>query len=70
MGKLQAKPIELQDTRPSAYIELPVGTWTIGDKKYTVVDVNEPNWEGTATITRRVIDLIEPATAPAPAAAQ
>lgn len=68
MGKLTAKVINLSDPRPSAYLDLPVGTWTIGDKKYTVIEITEDNWDGTASVTRNVIDLIEPAEAPTPPA--
>jgi hypothetical protein len=68
MGQLTGKAIKLSDPRMSSYMELPPGTWTIGDKKYTVVAITEPNYDNTAQVTRNVIDLIEPAEAPAPPA--
>jgi len=53
------------DTTIPAYIQLPAGVWTIGDKKYTVSDFTQN--EGTDhAYTTTVIDLIEQATAETP----
>jgi len=49
------------DATISAYIQLPAGVWTIGDKKYTVSEFTQN--QGTDNeYTTTVIDLIEPAT--------
>jgi hypothetical protein len=49
----------------SAYIQLPVGVWVIGDKKYTVSEYIEG--EGTDYEYRTTkIDLIEDATVETP----
>lgn len=50
------------DATISAYIQLPAGVWTIGDKKYTVSDFTQ-NAGTENEYTTTVIDLIEPATA-------
>lgn len=66
-----SKNIELNTTTTvSAYIQLPAGVHTIGDKKYTVSEFTQnPGTENEYITT--VIDLIEPAnsettTEPAP----
>lgn len=45
-----------------AYVELPVGVWTIGDTVYTIVEVTEG--EGEDTYTRNVIESMIPVDAP------
>jgi hypothetical protein len=57
-----SKNIELNsDTTIPAYIQLPAGVWTIGDKKYTVSEFTQNPGTGNEYMTT-VIDLIEPAT--------
>lgn len=58
MGSLKA--VKFSSEVP-AFMELPVGTWTIGDKRYTVVERIRD--QGTDYEYKyNVIDLIEPAT--------
>jgi len=57
------KNIELSTaTTVSAYIQLPAGVHTIGDKKYTVSELIQNEGTQSEYITT-VIDLIEPLTA-------
>lgn len=49
------------DTTIPAYIQLPAGVWTIGDKKYTVSEFTQNEGSPNA-YTTTVIDLIESAT--------
>lgn len=57
-----AKNIELStQTTVSAYIQLPAGVHTIGDKKYTVSEFTQNPGTDNEYITT-VIDLIEPVT--------
>lgn len=67
MGTIKAKTIKLSDPRPSAFIDLPPGVHTIGDKKYTVIEIIENPGE-ECEYKRNVIDLMEPITPAAPAA--
>jgi len=53
MTSVKAKIIKLSDSRPSSFIELPAGVHIIGDKKYTVVEIQEPSFDGTQMFKRR-----------------
>lgn len=59
MGVIKA--LKLTQGEVSAYIQLPVGVHTIGDKKYTVSErIQNEGLENEWRTT--VIDLIEPVT--------
>lgn len=60
-----AKNIKLNtESTVSAYIQLPAGVHTIGDKRYTVSEFTQNPGTDNEYITT-VIDLIEPATSEA-----
>lgn len=60
-----AKNIQLNTTTTiGGYIQLPAGSWIIGDKKYTVSEFTQNPGTDNEYITT-VIDLIEPATSEA-----